>query len=433
MLRLIILLCLIFLTASRAFADKAGDLREYSSELLTLESRQVLQPDSPYRYSDVEHGANLRKLLSPARTKVVLSTYFDNTLAGGSPPEVVKQLQPMLNRYDKAFALNPKEFEEEYLDTLEVTVFVLQRSLRVPKPVSAPQSTIDPEIKEALQRLLESAEGLMSSVSKMVGSGIRDKVSKGMFSEAGAKRALDMAFRIDGVAASSATASGQLSPQTQTRPLLAGWDVYMRACAECHNTGIVGAPRLRDFQAWMPRLKVGLPALLKATLAGKGPMPVMSGGEFHDIEIERAVVFLTNNSGGKFVEPPLPAGHPGTVTVIKRATAPVAGKEVVPYAAMTPDQKLKLGERVYVVNCAACHGIHGKGFGPIPSLHYAPAYVANTSAIAVVLKGSANRAMPAWNFLSNDEIAEVINYSRATFSNGIPTPVGPEDVKNLRN
>jgi hypothetical protein len=46
----------------------AGEnLRAFSSELLAFESRQVLLPEPPVKYSDPENGANLRKLLDPAR------------------------------------------------------------------------------------------------------------------------------------------------------------------------------------------------------------------------------------------------------------------------------------------------------------------------------------------------------------------------------
>ena len=311
MLRVVVFLWSVLLSGMPAVAGAGDDIGQYSSELLAHESKQVLQPDRPYRYSDPEQGESLRKLLAPARTMTVLNAYFDSVTANNSPPEVVKQLEPMLKRYDKAFTANPKDFEEEYLDVLEITVVVMQRSSRVVELGKTSQSTAATSDALAAQQLLGSLQELMTSVKKIVGRGIRDKVNKGMFGAVGAKRALDIAFRIDGSPASAA-------------------------------------------------------------------------------------------------------------------------REVVPYAAMTSDQKLKPGELTYAQNCAACHGIRGQGVGPIPALHHAPKFVTNESAISVMLKGSGNGQMPAWFRLTDEEIADVINYSRATFSNGTPTSIRPQDVRSLR-
>jgi hypothetical protein len=46
---------------------------------------------------------------------------------------------------------------------------------------------------------------------------------------------------------------------------------------------------------------------LTSALKGKGAMGAQGGGDFSDVEIGRAVVYMANQSGAKFAEPKLPA------------------------------------------------------------------------------------------------------------------------------
>ncbi len=48
-------------------------------------------------------------------------------------------------------------------------------------------------------------------------------------------------------------------------------------------------------------------ALLTSALKGKGNMGAQGGGDFSEVEIGRAVVFMANKAGGKLDEPKLPA------------------------------------------------------------------------------------------------------------------------------
>ena len=91
------------------------------------------------------------------------------------------------------------------------------------------------------------------------------------------------------------------------KALRAGADVYKAQCAVCHETGAAGAPKIGDGAAWGPRIKTGYEALLTSALKGKGSMGAQGGGDFSDLEIGRAVVYLANQSGGKLEEPKAPA------------------------------------------------------------------------------------------------------------------------------
>ena len=89
--------------------------------------------------------------------------------------------------------------------------------------------------------------------------------------------------------------------------LKTGEQVDQAQCAVCHASGVAGAPKLGDAAAWGPRLKTGYDLLLISALKGKNAMGAQGGGEFSDIEIGRAVVYMANQSGAKFDEPKAPA------------------------------------------------------------------------------------------------------------------------------
>jgi cytochrome c5 len=87
-----------------------------------------------------------------------------------------------------------------------------------------------------------------------------------------------------------------------------GEEVYKAQCASCHATGALGSPKFGDAAAWGSRIGAGVEALLTAALKGKNAMPAQGGGEFVDIEIKRAVVYMANAGGAKFEAPAVAAG-----------------------------------------------------------------------------------------------------------------------------
>jgi cytochrome c5 len=89
--------------------------------------------------------------------------------------------------------------------------------------------------------------------------------------------------------------------------LKTGEQVFQAQCSACHTTGAAGAPKFGDEAAWAPRIKNGFEALLNSALKGKGNMGPQGGGDFSDLEIARAVVYMANKGGAKFDEPKAPA------------------------------------------------------------------------------------------------------------------------------
>ena len=76
-----------------------------------------------------------------------------------------------------------------------------------------------------------------------------------------------------------------------------GKAVYEKACGSCHNSGIAGAPKLGDQDAWAPRLDQGSEALYDSAINGKGTMPAKGGqAGLSDAEVKAAVDYMIDQS-----------------------------------------------------------------------------------------------------------------------------------------
>ncbi len=96
---------------------------------------------------------------------------------------------------------------------------------------------------------------------------------------------------------------GMVEIRDANRALKSGEEVFKAQCTTCHTAGVAGAPKLGDVAAWGARIATGLEALVNSSLKGKGAMGAQAGGDFEDLEITRAVVYMANSAGGKFAEP----------------------------------------------------------------------------------------------------------------------------------
>jgi len=76
-----------------------------------------------------------------------------------------------------------------------------------------------------------------------------------------------------------------------------GEDVYETYCHTCHATGVAGAPKFGDHEAWKPLIAKGVDQLVEVAKSGKGAMPPM--GTCSDCsmdELEAAVKYMVENS-----------------------------------------------------------------------------------------------------------------------------------------
>ncbi|MBK8742620.1 MAG: cytochrome c5 family protein [Betaproteobacteria bacterium] len=113
-----------------------------------------------------------------------------------------------------------------------------------------------------------------------------------------------------------------------------GKAVVESACVTCHGAGVDGAPRIGDRKAWTARAGQGLTGLSRSALQGIRKMPAHGGNAgLSDIEIQRAITYMVNASGGQWTAP------------IDRTARPAA----------------RSGEQVVRAQCAQCHeaGVNG--------------------------------------------------------------------------
>ncbi|MBI4189726.1 MAG: cytochrome c5 family protein [Betaproteobacteria bacterium] len=83
-----------------------------------------------------------------------------------------------------------------------------------------------------------------------------------------------------------------------------GKEIFEAACGACHTSGALNAPKTGDKAAWSKLIARGLPRLTQSAIKGIRQMPARGGSpDLSDIEIERAIVYMANQSGGKWIEP----------------------------------------------------------------------------------------------------------------------------------
>jgi cytochrome c5 len=140
-----------------------------------------------------------------------------------------------------------------------------------------------------------------------------------------------------------------------------GESIVKTTCATCHQAGVANAPKIGDAQSWAPYIKEGLKTMVATAIKGKGAMPPRGGdASLTDDEVARAVVYMANQSGAKFKEPPAPkeAAKPAAPQQqTQAAPPPVPAKEEAkaPAAEPKPAAAGANGKAVYDKVCFACH------------------------------------------------------------------------------
>jgi len=200
--------------------------------------------------------------------------------------------------------------------------------------------------------------------------------------------------------------------------LQAGDAVYKLACAACHAAGVAGAPKTGDVAAWKPRLTQGYDTLVKHAVEGFKTMPAKGGNASLDpIEVARAVAYMGNQAGAKFVEPAAPAAKVAEASPAAAAAAPAAAAPAAPAASAAVPAAAKVvtaatpaaaaSKTLYTTYCSACHvaGVAGAPkFGDKAA--WAPRLALGVDGLTqTVLKGKG--AMPAKGGAAGASDAEI--------------------------
>jgi cytochrome c5 len=165
---------------------------------------------------------------------------------------------------------------------------------------------------------------------------------------------------------------------------LSGEQVFQSLCKTCHEAGIAGAPKVGDKAAWAPSIKKGYETLVQHAIngfqeAGKVMPPKGGNPDLADVEVQRAVVYMANQSGANFKEPAAPASGaapptaapavataaaPGPAMASAAATTPASAAPAAPAKSGAPLDLASGQAMMQKDGCVACHAIDKKVVGP---------------------------------------------------------------------
>jgi len=175
---------------------------------------------------------------------------------------------------------------------------------------------------------------------------------------------------------------------------LTGEQVFQSVCKTCHEPGIAGAPKVGDKAQWAVSIKKGYETLVQHAIngiqeSGKFMPPKGGNPDLADVEVQRAVVYMANQSGANFKEPAAPAATVSPSPPAAMATAPPAAAVPAPSSSAAPTAgtataagataaaapsatasagaplDLAAGEALMQKDgCGACHAVDKKIVGP---------------------------------------------------------------------
>jgi cytochrome c5 len=155
-----------------------------------------------------------------------------------------------------------------------------------------------------------------------------------------------------------------LTDANAPKQLQSGEAVFKAVCSACHATGAAGAPKVGDAGAWSARISQGFSTLAEHALKGIRAMPAKGGNpDLDDVEVERAVVYMANQSGASFKEPEVKAA-PAAAASEASAPAAAAPAASAPAEAAAPAAapaapaaaSADAGKKLFESTCQACHG-----------------------------------------------------------------------------
>jgi cytochrome c5 len=197
------------------------------------------------------------------------------------------------------------------------------------------------------------------------------------------------------VAAFACIASRDAMAQSAER---SGKEVVDSACIACHGTGVHGAPKIGNKKAWSKLAARGLTGLSKSALKGIRQMPPHGGNPgLSDTEVERAITYMVNQSGGHWTEP------------VSRTTK-------------APERS---GEQIVQMQCSKCHQ---DGVGGAPKIGDRSAWIPRLKpGLDVVVRSAINGhgGMPARGGMANLTDAELRSAIIYMFNKGTVPPKAP--------
>jgi hypothetical protein len=178
----------------------ADPFDQYLQSIQALEQAQAENHLFVIRYTDPKAGSLAHAVLDPARALPMVDFYGELQKEGIRRGDLPNLLQPTLSLYEKAFAEDPKHYEPEYLDSLELTVSLrlqARRALAVARKDAAAREGAHAMQGKSSIAMFDSLGRLAAGADKSLAAAIRQDVKRRKYSVEGARRALKCADLLD--------------------------------------------------------------------------------------------------------------------------------------------------------------------------------------------------------------------------------------------
>ncbi|MFV2029274.1 c-type cytochrome [Neisseria sp. S1] len=136
-----------------------------------------------------------------------------------------------------------------------------------------------------------------------------------------------------------------------------GEQIFNKICIQCHaaDSLVPNSPKITHNNEWAPRIAQGFDILFTHALNGFKAMPAKGGAaDLTDDELKRAIVYMTNQSGGNFEAPAVGAASDAATADASGAAA--SDTAAAPAAAPVAVAGGADGKKVFEGLCMACHG-----------------------------------------------------------------------------
>ncbi|MDO5768556.1 MAG: c-type cytochrome [Psychrobacter sp.] len=94
----------------------------------------------------------------------------------------------------------------------------------------------------------------------------------------------------------AATGSDTTTAATEVLSADAGKTLYERQCQACHASGVLGAPKFGDKEAWSARIAQGKEVLYQHSSKGFNQMPAQASGDITEAQVHAAVDYMVSKA-----------------------------------------------------------------------------------------------------------------------------------------
>ena len=103
--------------------------------------------------------------------------------------------------------------------------------------------------------------------------------------------------QISGDAKSQMAAAPAAASSGGGGPAKSGKEIWQGTCSACHQSGLLGAPKIGDKAAWAPRIAKGMDTLKQHALKGFNNMPAHGGNSsLSDDDVVKALEYMVGQS-----------------------------------------------------------------------------------------------------------------------------------------